>query len=519
MNLKRAICVRIGYFLIFSLSIAIALPAYSDFEPCPPRVDASQSASCRTQSITPSLDSEFGAGSIVAGAACPGIPTSFPVTHTVANDSDFWTKYQAANCGDALIFTSSFSWKTDRTLGKNCSADKPLYILGYDPAGEGIQARTYRDASANLDFTGDYHVLAGFRLTNHARYDLKGSRGTKILCNSFNGGTNPSGVVYIDSNGRNDEIEVAYNAAEGTAGGLVAISNCDETNSSCNDMPENWWIHHNTLKNKEFIQDTNSDGIKTGSGIERPSGVTTYHSPHGSHFGIIENNLFDNFQIGDEIISAKSSGLVIRNNCVLNGGNIGSFTNRKGFNNVWYGNWIGEQKYGAIIIAGRDNIVAYNYFRAPSGGNGLRLHPGTVDTSTNRYNYVEASDNVFRRNVWSNITRMIEILPRSTKGTPKFIESPSGNTYSDNAIHSGNLIGSTPASSFADSSGQWNSNQFCANNTCGSVSVRNSSLPQSTCGNPALFDGPTGGPAITVPDNPLYHPDIRNKTIPAPVWW
>lgn len=145
----------------------------------------------------------------------------------------------------------------------------------------------------------------------------------------------------------------------------------------------------------------------------------------------------------------------------------------------------------------------------------FRLHPGELTPDGTQYAYTDATDNVLRYNVSSNMFRMVETEPRLS-GTYQFQASPRGNIVSDNVLYSDSLTGQNDSGSYLNNDGMWTELQFRANNTWGFNAVANNDLPASGCGNPTLFNGP-GGAGVSISGSPDLLGGLA--TITAPSWW
>lgn len=477
--------------------------------PCPPTLSLEGATSgdpdCGVVAAT--TDTEYGPTQIKDGQ-CPGIPTSFPTTYRVNTESEFASAYSSIQPGEAIVIEDgSYSWGTDRTLNKNGTESKPIYIVY-----ETLQGAVFNNNNARFTITGSHHVIAGFRFNgpndNVVRVNGPDNR---IACHYMqNGGTS---YIYTESNGRSDRTEVDNNVFDGNAGIAMNIIRCDPSSSSCTNNSIGMHIHHNTWKNKPSGGGAGNEAIKLGSGYHQPDGVKTYNSNANNLDAILENNLFENWNGEAELISIKADRNIIRNNCIK-GSTISNIVVRTGSNNLITGNWSDTVKEG-IRISGKGNYYVFNYRRAYRGGQMFRLHPGEIHTNGTRYVYTDATNNVLRYNVTSNMTRMVETEKR-VGGSYTFKANPTGNIISDNAVYSDSLVGSNSSGSYVNADGRWSESQFRANNTWGSNTVLKNDLPASSCGNAALFNGP-GGSSASVPGgaNLLGSP----ATIKAPSWW
>jgi hypothetical protein len=297
------------------------------------------------------------------------------------------------------------------------------------------------------------------------------------------------------------------------AGLAVTVLRCNPMQSSCTNNPIGAHIHHNTWKNKSRAGENGHEALRLGSGYEEPPGVKLFSSDKSNLDAIVENNLFQNWNGEEELISIKSDHNIIRNNCII-GSQYSHIVVRHGKNNLITGNWADGVKEG-IRISGRDNFYVFNYRRAYSGGNMFRLHPGELFSDGSRFRYTDATRNVLRYNVSAKMDRIVETEPR-LGGTHIFQKSPTENVISDNVLYSSSMSGSNVKGSYLNNDGKWSESQFRANNEWGDNTIINRDLPSSQCGNAALFDGPGGSNANIPGSSKLLG---APSTISAPSWW
>jgi len=245
------------------------------------------------------------------------------------------------------------------------------------------------------------------------------------------------------------------------------------------------------------------EAIQMGDAYFAYEGTRTYNADGNDLRMIVENNMFDGWNGAEQLITVKSSRNIIRNNCIRNAPDT-HIVVRLGDDNLITGNWQ-EGGRGAYRISGRGNYFVFNYqAKRNSGSYAFRPHQGS--RSGNQYTYRQASNGVWRYNVFANFGGWIQVRDRMNT----HVDAPRGNVFSENAMYS-----TTYRVPYANLDGTWRESQFRSNNTWGSNTVVNRSLPASQCGNPALFAAP-GGSGAVVPGNSrlLYTGDIR-----PPSWW
>ena len=445
------------------------------------------------------VDTEFGP---VSGD-CPSIPSSFNNTYTATSSASFDTAYASATAGDAIVVTDgSYSGWGTKTISKSGTASNRLYILAETRGGV-----TFSSTTA-FTLSGAYITVAGFNFNGSRPFQVVGGN-NRVACNDQQ--VTSGDQLSIPTANTADNLEIDNNVFHHCPSHGIQINRCNPTISGCTHNALGIHIHHNTFTDCPADSNPSNDheAIVMGLGYAPAPGVTDYN-PDDSHMDmIVENNLFDNWQGEQELVTMKSSHNIVRFNCVRNSPN-SVLVLRLGDYNLVYGNWSENAREG-FRISGRHNIVAFNYFSKNSlgGAAGLRLHPGGLSTSL-LYAYIEASDNDIEYNVFNRYGYMIQIMARS--GT--FVENPQGNTFSNNVFYSSSFTGTNSSGSYVDSSGSYNEASFRAANTWGTNTINGSNLAEEdTCFTPSTFDGP--GTSISAGSDYLTQP----ATIDAPSWW
>jgi hypothetical protein len=486
----------------------------ADAVPCPPKLfGASEDDSTCGKTTNPPpdnapSDTEYGPTQI-SGGQCPRIPQSFPATYQVTSESEFASAYAKVQPGEAIIIKDgSYTWGSTHSLDKKGTAERPIYIVY-----QNFRKALFSNNEATFRISGSHHIVAGFRFNSpkKAVFEISGPD-NRIACHYLQtGGGN--GYVTVDEGGAGDRLELDNNVFDDHSGIAVRILRCNPMSSSCTNNPVGAHIHHNTWKNKSRAGENGHEAIRLGTGYSEPPGVKLFSTDLSNLDAVIENNLFQNWNGEEELISIKSDHNIIRNNCII-GSQYSNIVIRHGKHNLITGNWSDGVKEG-IRISGRDNYYVFNYRRAYSGGSMFRLHPGELFSDGSRFKYTDATGNILRYNVSGSMQRMVETEPR-LDGSYIFHQSPTGNIISDNVLFSSSVTGSNTKGSYENRDGKWIESQFRSNNTWGNNTIINRDLPESQCGNPTLFDGP-GGPSASVPGSSklLGSP----ATISAPSWW
>lgn len=117
------------------------------------------------------------------------------------------------------------------------------------------------------------------------------------------------------------------------------------------------WVHHNTFKDSEHY-----DGTQGGAAISIGIGGS---GEGPTNEALVEDNLISNWSQDPEIIEVKSSRNILRYNKIVNSGPAGHISNRRGNENVYYGNLVNDARY-AWRVSGKNNIFALN---SVDGGN------------------------------------------------------------------------------------------------------------------------------------------------------
>jgi hypothetical protein len=501
MNMKRKFAFQIARYLVLASSLFYINLAQA--APCPPDLFGALPSNC---GVEPSFAAADYGPTQIENGQCPAIPTSFPAIHLVGSEAEFSKAYEGVKPGEAIVIKDgTYTWNTDYTLSKSGTSQNPIYIIY-----QTLHGAVFSNNNTEFNITGSNHVVAGFRFNNplDEAFRIIGPD-NRVACHYMQtGGAN--GYVYIGSSGA-DRTEIDNNVFENSSGIAVNLVRCNPQSSYCTNNPIGTHIHHNTWKNKPYMNANGHEAIKLGSGYHEAPGATTYSVDGNNTDAIVENNLFENWNGEAELISVKGDRNIIRNNCIKGSTN-SNIIIRTGSNNLITGNWSDTAKEGPRI-SGRNNYYVFNYRRAASGGQMFRLHPGVIDPTSNLFKYTDATGNVLRFNVSSRMSRMVETEPRVSG---EFYANPTGNQISDNVFYSDSLVGSNTSGSYQNGDGLFSESQFRSSNSWGANTVFGNDLPASECGNAELFDGP-GGPGAQIEGSP----DLLGApgNISAPAWW
>ncbi|MFU8814847.1 MAG: chondroitinase-B domain-containing protein [Pseudomonadales bacterium] len=491
--------------------LALLGSAAAHAAPCPPAL-AGDSTHPAGEACPSRIRNDASYGPVqISGGMCPNVPTSFPRVHTVASSAEFDTAYAAVKPGEAIVVQNgSYSGGSSlKTLTRHGTASAPIYILS-----QSLHGAEFRDSFLRFHVKGSRHVIAGFKWTNPGSGSIITVDGpdNRIACNVAHSNSAKGMFLLTNSLGLADRLEVDNNVLSGLFRGM-RFHRCNPTLSSCTKNSMGIHVHHNTFRDVPADPDPSVDreAILLGLGYHAVDGVRTYNA-NGNDMGmIVENNLFDGWNGEEELISIKSSRNIIRNNCVRNAP--GTYmVIRLGDNNLITGNWQ-EGGRGGHRISGTGNYFVFNYqAKRTNGSHALRPHQGS--RSGDLYVYRQASDNVWRYNVFGNFNGWIQVRDRIGS---VYVDSPRRNIFSDNLMYSTSFVGDDTrgSGSYSNVDGTWTETQYRNANTWNPNSVIPSKLPESECGNPALFSGPGGQSAMVPGRSQLLDPsDIR-----PPSWW
>ncbi|MFU8814848.1 MAG: chondroitinase-B domain-containing protein [Pseudomonadales bacterium] len=447
-------------------------------------------------------DRQYGPTQIVDGK-CPKIPSTFPKVYMVSSSAAFDTAYASVKPGEAIIVRNGTysGGSTLKTLSKNGTSSAPIYILS-----QGLHGADFHGSFLRFHVKGSRHVIAGFRWTNPTSSTIITVDGpdNRVACNVARSTSAKGTFLLTNSIGRSDRLEVDNNVLRGLFRGM-RFHRCNPTQSSCTKNSMGIRVHHNAFRDVAADSDPSVDreAILLGLGYHAVEGVKTYNA-NGNNMGmIVENNLFDGWNGEEELISIKSSRNIIRNNCVRNAPNTYMVV-RLGDNNLITGNWQ-EGGRGAHRISGTGNYFVFNYqAKKTSGSYAFRPHQGSKSGSL--YTYRQASNNVWRYNVFSNFDGWMQVRNRMAT----HVDAPKGNLFADNLLFS-----TTFKHNYSNLDGTWRETQFRSNNQWGSNSRVSRTLAASQCGNAALFSGPGGSGAVVKGNSRL----LTSADIRPPSWW
>jgi hypothetical protein len=391
-----------------------------------------------------------------------------------------------------------------------------VYILA-----ETLHGVNFKSNFMNFIFDTKYMVFAGFQFNNsgYAQAFILQSD-NRIACNNFiKSKDSPIAISGSDA----DRTEIDHNVINGSGGKGLAISRCSPIDSSCKKNSMNIHIHHNTFKNKAYGGSNGHEAIVLGTGWDPLPGKPIYNK-NGSNFdSIIENNLFDSWNGENELVTIKSSGNILRNNCIINSGG-SNFKVRNSNNNLITGNWMDQ--VSNIAFSGSGNVFAFNYYSAKDPKYAFGFHSTVAfdkDGYRDYYAYSPTNDNIIKYNVINNVTSMIDVY----RFPHRFMGQPVNNQITDNHIYSLIYNGTENAGGYsntttlnnkngADTVHPYSESDFRNKNQWGRNTIVKKKLLPTACGNSALFQGPGGKNAMVNGHSKLQG---GASNIKPPSWW
>ncbi|MFK7889711.1 MAG: chondroitinase-B domain-containing protein, partial [Granulosicoccus sp.] len=245
----------------------------------------------------------------------------------------------------------------------------------------------------------------------------------------------------------------------------------------------------------------------------------TIYNVDGSNLdAIVENNLFDGWNGENELISIKSSRNILRHNCVV-AAPAASFNIRSGNNNLITGNWFAN--VGRANISGHKNTIVFNYYGNGGGHspwlltNGISAHEGQRPGYEHLYVYPPAIDNIVEFNV-VNRYRYILQSPFELGGFAYTSSHPKGNTLRNNVFYSPEFSGTGITGGYKHVAQGMSEDRFRSVNRFGPNEIRNTQLPNASCGNAYLFEGPGDRNASIQGHAGMLGGE---RVIRAPSWW
>ncbi len=290
--------------------------------------------------------------------------------YNVATSSQFTAALSSAIAGDTIQMTGNYTGSLSVT-GRNYSG-APLTIKATTALATTLSSLTLTNCN-NI-------VVQGFRFgpnTSSTYLKVVNSTNIKILRNLFDHKDISVGQSSIVTSLASDTIEIGYNEFRDKNIGQVGTSKISgsfiKTQYDAPAMTKNLWIHHNHFKN---IVPFLVNGIPAGDSDREAIVFGDSGSQDIVTNQIVENNLFEDCDGENEIITVKTSGNTFRFNTFLN--SMGSLSLRLGSNQQVYSNYflgsgastlVSDSNYqtGGIRVYGNGHKIYNNYMEGLTG--------------------------------------------------------------------------------------------------------------------------------------------------------
>jgi hypothetical protein len=462
-------------------------------------------------------DTQADRGRQISGAYI-NIPPVFPNTHLVTTMGEFTTAIAAAQEGDAIIIEDGVhDWSnggsdpnpqyTVQLTNDNGTLENPIYLLAQTPGGVTFTAGG--GSRFKMQFNSSHWIAAGInfdclnQLASVGFYNVQpGLSWIRIHYSEFRqpGGVGPGQRHILVKESSNFEIDNCWcDGGVITQGGIGILVDSP--------TPSTYFrIHHNELS-KTTVADQSGGG--SGEAIVAGQGGGILEG-----FYIIENNIIDNWNQDDELISLKDGMGIVRNNNQIHGYGA-AWTVRGGHNVLHHGNWADETRSG--VSTQEMGYMGFNYFAIGlQGGAGTSSFPA-VRCQSKTTNHDGTIDGTFKNNVFSYFGRLIEA--RSV--ADPVLADPTGNLVDGNLCLDPRLQQDdlSPNTNYVDSrTPPFTEDDWRAVNTWGSNIYGTVAPPRSYVVDPALFSGP-GTDWIAGVDFVATEVYGQPSQIKMPSWW
>lgn len=349
-----------------------------------------------------------------------------------------------------------------------------------------------------------------FKSTASTLLKIAGTTNSQIIRNDFdfsgaNGG-GQNGIVtssYNSTAPSSDDNEIAYNnfrdhTFPGNDGQTLKSGSFIKTQLDASTLISNrLWIHHNYFKNMAphmsagaTTPDGDSDREAIVLGTSSTAQMQTNH--------LIENNLFEDCDGENEIITVKTSNNILRYNTFKN--SMGSLSVRFGQNTEVYGNYFyGEgasatytdpnYQTGGIRVYGKNHKIYNNYMQNLTGTSWrlpILLDSGDSDSDTTsghqRPQYVEITNNT-----------IVNSAGGLNVGSGNYSSQPKNNKIANNLV-----VGSNGSLFYdqGDSSNTWQSNIAYATGSASNVGNTSKTSAQVLVTDPQLANTTKNGLSV-----------------------
>lgn len=337
-----------------------------------------------------------------------GSLTGYAKTIIVASLPGLQKAIDKAVAGDIILLKDGVYTSTDYILVKcRGTITKPITIAAQNIGG----AEIIGIGGISIQKPAAYVTIKGFKLSNAAGKNEIGAGAT--FCRFTRNVFESSGEGnYLSIIGNDHEVDYNTFQNKNALGKFIGVRGTGKQ------IAERLWIHHNYFHN--FSQ-------QTGNGAEAVQFGLSGFSLSSTN-SIFEYNLFENCNGENELLSVKSSALIVRYNTVR--ACKAHFTLRHGNFNKVYGNYFINTP--GLRIFGDDHVICKNYFENCNpainiGNGGAEVADGAPLTSHDRPDRILIAFNILVNN-----KKNIVLNPRTPIGL-----GATGITIAGNVIQGG----------------------------------------------------------------------------------
>lgn len=321
-----------------------------------------------------------------------GSVTTFATTITVASLAELQKAIDKAVAGDVILLKNGV-YTSAENIVVSCKGTKakPITIAAQTIGAAEISGI----AGVSIKSPATYVVIRGFKFTNAAGKNELGEgstfcRWTRNIFECKGEGN------YLTVYGSDQQVDYNTFQNKNTLGKFIGVRGTGKQ------IAERLWIHHNYFHNFSRQKGNGAEAVQFGL-----SGYSLSSSD-----SILEHNLFENCEGENELLSVKSSAVIIRYNTVRDCK--AQMTLRHGNFNKVYGNYF--TKTPGLRIFGDDHTIHSNYFEDCSvainiGNGGAEVADGAPLTSHDRPDRVLIAFNTLVNN-----NQNITLNPRTPVG-------------------------------------------------------------------------------------------------------